>query len=97
MKFLTALLNSRLIAFWLRHRGKMQGDQSQVDKGPLLEIPIIKPKADGAFIALVDQILSAKQKNSDANTSVLERKIDEEVYNLYGLTKDEIKIVEGGR
>jgi len=97
MKFLTALLNAQLIAFWLRHRGKMQGNQFQVDKEPLLEIPVIKPKADGDFITLIDQILSEKQRNPIANTSSLERKIDEEVYNLYGLTPDEIKIVEEGR
>jgi len=97
MKFLTALLNSRLIAFWLRHKGKMQGDQFQVDKEPLLKIPIVKPTAEDAFVKLVDQILSAKQKNSNADTSALEHEIDEIVYKLYGLTKDELKIVEGGR
>ena len=41
LKYLTALLNSHLIAFWLRHRGKMQGLQYQVDKEPLLNIPIV--------------------------------------------------------
>jgi hypothetical protein len=30
-----------------------------------------------------------------ADTSVLERKIDELVYQLYGLTDEEIAIVEG--
>jgi adenine-specific DNA-methyltransferase len=97
LKFLTGLLNSRLIAFWLRHKGKMQGDQFQVDKEPLLKIPIVKPTAEDAFVKLADQILSAKQKKSNADTSALEREIDEIVYRLYSLTKEEIRIVEGGR
>jgi regulator of sirC expression with transglutaminase-like and TPR domain len=42
-----------------------------------------------------DQILTAKQKNPDADTSELENKIDQMVYKLYGLTDDEIEIVEG--
>ncbi len=46
------------------------------------------------FIILVDQILAAKQKDPNAKTSALERQIDQMVYNLYGLTEDEIKIVE---
>jgi len=32
---------------------------------------------------------------AEADTSALERAIDELVYGLYGLTPDEIKIVEG--
>jgi len=47
------------------------------------------------FITLVDNILAAKQKDSNADTSALERQIDEMVYELYGLTPEEIAIVEG--
>ena len=44
---------------------------------------------------LVDQILAEKQKDSNADTSALERQIDEMVYELYGLTPEEIAVVEG--
>jgi adenine-specific DNA-methyltransferase len=47
------------------------------------------------FITLVDQILSAKKKDPNANTSALEKQIDEMVYELYELTPKEIGIVEG--
>ncbi len=97
MKFLTALLNSQLIAFWLRYKGKMQGHQFQVDKEPLLVIPIIKPEAEQPFITLVDQILAAKRKYPDADTSSLEKQINALVYKLYGLTKDEIEIIEDSK
>lgn len=39
--------------------------------------------------------LSAKKANPQLNTSELEHKIDELRYKLYGLTEDEVKIVEG--
>ena len=97
LKYLTGLLNSRLIAFWLKHKGKMQGHQYQIDKEPILGLPILKAENQGEkrVYSLVDQILSAKQKDPAADTSVLERQIDEMVYKLYDLTPDEIAIVEG--
>ena len=44
---------------------------------------------------LADRILTAKKKSSHADTIELEREIDKLVYQLYDLTKEEIKIVEG--
>jgi hypothetical protein len=47
-----------------------------------------------ALVALVNRILKAKQANVAADTSTWEREIDEWVYRLYGLTPDEIRLVE---
>ncbi|HOP50115.1 MAG TPA: hypothetical protein PK887_05775, partial [Ignavibacteriales bacterium] len=47
--------------------------------------------------ALVDKILVAKKQNPQADTSELEREIDNLVYRLYDLTEDEIKLVEGAK
>ena len=97
MKYLTGLLNSRLVAFWLRRRGKMQGHNYQVDKEPLLGIPL--PQAttseQSRISRIVDRILSAKAKDPDADTTSDECRIDELVYKLYGLTPEEIAVVEG--
>jgi adenine-specific DNA-methyltransferase len=95
MKYLTGLLNSKLIAFWLRKKGKMQGNNYQLDKEPLLEIPIFKPDYNEAneIAKLVDKIISFKQQGED--TTDLENQIDQLVYQLYELTEEEIKIVEG--
>jgi hypothetical protein len=41
--------------------------------------------------------LSAKQRDAGADVSALERELDELVYALYGLTPEEIKIVEGAK
>ena len=39
-------------------------------------------------------ILAAKRAGPAADTTALEREIDRHVYALYGLTPDEIKLVE---
>ncbi len=94
LKWLTALLNSKLVAFWLRYKGKMQGNNYQIDKEPLVNIPIpkISQSEQQPFIDLVDKILTAKQQGQD--TTALEAQIDQMVYKLYQLTTDEIKIIE---
>ena len=99
MKFLTGVLNSKLIAFWLKNKGKMQGSNYQVDKEPLLSIPLPNPKnileaQQQKIIAIVDQILAIKKSDSSADTTALESQIDQLVYKLYNLTDEEIKIVE---
>jgi len=43
MKFLMGLFNSKLIEFWLKEKGKLQGDILQVDINPLLSIPVLIP------------------------------------------------------
>lgn len=46
------------------------------------------------IVALVDEILKLKAKDSTTDTSNLESEIDCLVYKLYNLTDDEIKIIE---
>ena len=38
---------------------------------------------------------AAKKRDPEADTSALEQEIDQMVYELYGLTEEEITIVEG--
>lgn len=45
-------------------------------------------------LALVDSIILAKQADPTADTSEQERTIDLMVYKLYGLTYDEVKVVD---
>ena len=97
MKFLTGVLNSTLVTYWLRSKGKMQGSNYQVDKEPLqgIPLPIVNTSQQQPIIDLVDKILEAKKNDSLANTLDLEAKIDKLVYELYGLTKEEIAVIEG--
>lgn len=93
MKYLTGLLNSKLVAFWLRYMGKMQGSNYQIDKEPLMNIPIkiADENLENKIIELVEEIIELKKLNKD--TQDLENQIDEMVYNLYGLTEDEKELV----
>ncbi|HEH5087034.1 TPA: Eco57I restriction-modification methylase domain-containing protein [Campylobacter coli] len=99
LKYLTGVLNSKLIAFWLKHKGKIQGNLFKIDKEPLLNIPVVNinsknEKLANKLISLVDEILKAKEQDKNANTQELENKINSLVYKLYNLTEDEIKIIE---
>ncbi|MBL7214072.1 MAG: class I SAM-dependent DNA methyltransferase [Phycisphaerae bacterium] len=91
LKYLTALLNSRLIKFWLNYKGKKQGTNFQVDAEPLSQIPLkkISLKEQEPFIELVDNILTERKRDPE-----LECEIDMLVYELYGLTAEEKKIVD---
>ncbi|EDO9285660.1 class I SAM-dependent DNA methyltransferase [Campylobacter coli] len=96
VKYLTGLLNSKLVAFWLKHKGKMQGNNYQIDKEPLLNIPIVdtnskNKKLADELINLVDEILKVKEQDKNANTQELENKINSLTYKLYNLTEEEIK------
>ena len=96
LKFLTGLLNSSLIRFWLQNKGKMQGENYQVDKEPLMGIPLPQTSyMQQNMIELVETIISIKKQDKNSDTTVLEHEIDQLVYKLYGLTDEEIAIVEG--
>lgn len=43
---------------------------------------------------MIIESLPAKQRDAGAGTTALERELDELVYVLYGLTADEIRLVE---
>jgi adenine-specific DNA-methyltransferase len=96
LKFILALLNSKLFFAWLYHKGKKKGEMLELYKKPLSEIPIkrISPDEQKPFIKLADRILAAKQNDAEADTNALEREMDELVYSLYGLTPEEIAVVE---
>ena len=98
-KYLLSLLNSKLINFF--HKYMFLDIEKELFQKILIEncknLPIIKigEKEQQPFIDKVDQILSLKKDNPEADTSALEREIDFMVYALYGLSEEEIGIVEG--
>lgn len=96
LRYLTGLLNSKLIAFWLRNRGKMQGLNYQLDKEPLQQIPIPVPEIEvqTRIGHLVDEIIERKSANANASIQDVENQIDIIVYHLYDLTYDEVLIVD---
>jgi adenine-specific DNA-methyltransferase len=97
LKYLLALLNSKLFYVWLYYKGKRKGEMLELYQNPLSEIPIkiISKNDQIPFVDIVNKILAAKRANPAADTSVIEAEIDRLVYGLYGLTEEEIAIVEG--
>lgn len=93
LKYLTAVLNSKLIEFWLRNKGKMQGNNYQLDKEPLLQIPIFNTIDVKPITSVVDKIISTKNKNAKADIKDLEKQLSFMVYHLYNLTYDEEKLL----
>ena len=99
LKFLLAIANSRLYSHLYASRvsGSVKDDFPQVTMTDFLSLPL--PETTTAerrqFIKLVDQVLASKAKDREADTSPLEAKIDHLVYKLYGLTEEEIAVVEG--
>ena len=96
LKYILALLNSSLYYLWFYYRGKRKGDMLELYAKPLKETPIkeISPDQQQPFIRLVDSIIENKKLGKD--TEALENQIDAMVYQLYGLTANEIQIIEKG-
>jgi len=107
LKYLTALLNSQLIYFWLYNKGKKQGDQLQIDKEPLLEIPLVIPNDKkkelqlcNYFDSISDLVAESKdtkdaKENETLNSKIksIEHKINDIVYELYNLSDEDINII----
>jgi type I restriction-modification system DNA methylase subunit len=96
--YLLGVLNSRITTWYYRSNTDEEGKVfAQIKIELLRKLPI--PKTDRSqqqpVIELVEKILLAKQRDADADVSALEREIDQLVYALYGLTPEEIQIVEG--
>ena len=91
MKYLTGLLNSSLIKYWLKNKGKMQGSMYQVDKEPLLDLPIYQHNNVTALADLVEKIILNKKQGLLTND--LEEKIDVLVSRYYDLDYNEFKVV----
>ena len=91
-KYFLALLNSKFMDWYFRITSSNNHVQIyELKYLPIREIPQTEQQP---FTDLVDKILAAKAQDSKADTSSLETEIDQLVYQLYGLTAEEIKIVE---
>ena len=89
-KYIISFINSSLLNYYFK---KMLSDGLNVYPDNLREMPIIIIKNQKPFIKLVDQILDAKKKNPGADTRFFEDKIDDLVFDLYNLSREEREIV----
>lgn len=96
MELLAAILNSKLIFFWLYNKGKRKGDTLELYATPLSEIPIPKNVTNktSKIINLVNLITSNKKDNSAFEAMYYENQIDVLIYKLYNLDYDEVKVID---
>lgn len=94
LKYILALVNSRLLDFYFKSYGKLMDYRYEYYPTPVSMLRIKISDNQGEFIELADKILAAKRSDPFADTSQLEEKIDHLVYTLYNLDEDEILLVE---
>ena len=97
LKYLLALLNSKLLNFYYVTEHKSTKKVfSEIQARSVGELPIkhVSQNIQQGFISLVDKILISKEENPQTDTSSLENEIDKKVYRLYGLTYDEVLIID---
>ena len=97
-KFLLALMASKFISFVYLNISSIasKDDFRQTTLAELREIPIpiVSSEIQRDFIQSADKIITLKVKDVNSDTERYEKEIDQMVYKLYGLTEEEIKIVE---
>ena len=108
LKYILALLNSKLLTFRYRSLGKQTGNgiyeyfPNGISKLPIPQIPLEEQKT---FAELADKMIELNKELQDCKTPKEEKllkiqiaktdeKIDQLVYELYDLAPEEISIVE---
>ena len=93
LRYLLGVINSNYASVLLTN---LRGGDYHIYPEHIRNIPI--PTATSAqqqpIIELVDNILNVKKSNPDADTTALETEIDSLVYQLYGLTYDEVLVID---
>ena len=98
VKFLCAVLNSRLATWFMNNTAVTSGmGVTRWFRRFVSRIPIPRIPSDEQlpFVRLVDDILAAQDADPEADVTAQENEIDRLVYQLYGLTEDEIVAVGG--
>jgi len=101
LKYIVGYLNSKLNEFvfnkWYCTKLGEKGTRWLYQHVQNLPLPPITPSNQEIVAQIesrVNDIIEAKKKDKNADTTAWEREIDQLVYKLYGLTPDEIMIIE---
>lgn len=98
LKYLTALLSSKLLTFTYKKfcNGVILGNKGyQYNKHALELLPVYYPNNEDEqkIVKLIEKVIELKKLDKD--TQELENQIDEMVYDLYELTEEEKELVRG--
>ncbi len=91
-EFLLGVLNSKLVDYF--YSMLFMGWQITIPALDVIPVPRCNIDKQLPIIALVKNAIEIKKNDPSDDTSALESEIDRLVYQLYGLTDEEIKIVE---
>lgn len=92
-KYVLGVINSKAIN-WYFMQFQSEGLHCYPDDAKQFPIAKASVEQQKIIIGLVDQVLEKKCINHNADTSSLEKEIDQQVYALYNLTSEEISIIE---
>ena len=97
---LVAILNSKLMNFYYNRKLITNADVFPYIKGVHIKsLPIPKKHTNSTIEKNIEdkvkKILDSRQKGISINVNSIESEINKLVYQLYGLTQEEISIVEG--
>ena len=97
-KYVLAILASKFVSYLYVNLSAiaLKDDFRQTTLSELREIPIpiVSTEIQNKLVNLSSKIIDIKRNDYSENTSNLESQIDQMVYELYGLTEEEIRIVE---
>ena len=97
-EYLLAIANSKLLWWFLKTTGDtLQGDARRLKTNYLNPFPLpasVDQDIENEISDLVIKVMEQKKLDEKADTTNLENQIDQLVYQLYGLTEEEIKIIE---
>ena len=97
LRYLLGIINSKAIHYYWKIRfSDSKKTFPKIKKRPLESLPIAYACEEirHQIVNLVDCILKKKVEDSTADTKSMENKIDLFVYQLYGLTYDEVLIID---
>ena len=94
IKYILAIINSKLMNWYYQSVvSESNRTFAEVKIVNLKKLPIKKSSTPAPIIELVGKVLDAKAKNKD--TRALEKQIDEHIYRVYNLSKEDIRTIEG--
>jgi len=92
--YLLGILNSKVVFYWLFHRGKRKGNTLELYQTPLSNIPIKKgnKRVEEEISKIVKCIISNKGGNLPISEEI--DLLNAAIYSLYDMTEEEIIIIE---
>ena len=94
-KYVLACLDSKALQYYYSSKFKSDTElfpKIRIKQARLLPIPVASDNVQSRIESIVDDILEATRK--EISTTEMEQEIDHIVYHLYGLTYDEVLIID---